>query len=56
MYQVSSMVGVTKLFKNNNKSYRLLGAEDNGEVIWAITTNDKAVEAGNRVSNMAMTT
>ena len=45
------MVRVTKLFKNNNKPYRLLAAEDNGDVIWAITRDDNAFEAGNRVSN-----
>lgn len=41
------MVFPVKLFKNNDKPYRLLAAEDNGEVIWAKTVNDKANIAGN---------
>jgi hypothetical protein len=43
------MVFPVKLFKNNNKPYRLLAVEDNGEVIWAETVNDKATIAGNRM-------
>ena len=38
-----------RLFINKNKSYRLLAAEDNGNIIYAELIEDKPIIAGNNI-------